>query len=47
MSRPAFWLFLPHVISEATFEHSLVLPFFEIGMKTDLFQSVAIAILMY
>ena len=25
------------------FEHSLALPFFGIGMKTDLFQSVAIA----
>ena len=25
------------------FEHSLALPFFEVGMKTDLFQSAATA----
>ena len=32
-------LFLCHLRTAPQFEHSLVLPFFGIGMKTDLFQS--------
>ena len=43
-SRQEYWSGLPLLVSEMSatvqyFEHSLALPFFGIGMKTDLFQS--------